>query len=81
MLAVTSAVAILPLLARFDPLFVTSDLIAFAMHDKQHADRSKRRRKDQDQNPTFQSCNYLGAGGSCLRVAKSAALRKSWKRK
>ena len=75
--AVTSAVAMLPVLARFAPRVAASNLIALAMQDKNHANGSERRRDDQDQYPAAQCLNHPRPRGSRLSVAKRATLGES----
>ena len=55
-----------------------SNLIAFVMHDKKHANRAERGWDDENQNPALQRLDHLRAGKSSLRVAKRAALREGW---
>jgi hypothetical protein len=72
-----SAVAKLPVLVRFVPLFCASELTVFATHDKNHSNGSERGRNNQNQNPALQCVNHSSSGRSGLRVTQRAALRKS----
>jgi hypothetical protein len=51
----------LPALVLSIALLVPPDLIALAMHDNNHANRSECGRNDENQNPAFQRLNHARA--------------------
>src|SRR5579864_8637509 len=64
----------LPVLARFVAVLNPPDLVALAVHEKNHADGSKRRRDDEDKNPVAQRLDHLRPGRGGLRVTQRTAL-------
>src|ERR1019366_1510492 len=70
----------LPLAVRVRRVMGLSELIAFAIHNKNHANRHERGRDDKDQNPTAQGLNHSSTGGGRLRIAERAALGEGWER-
>jgi len=56
------------------------ELIAFAMNNKNHADRHKGWRDDKNQNSTAQGLNHSSPGGGRLRIAERTTLRKGRER-
>src|SRR5947209_7170423 len=67
----------LPVLGGFATVVGASNLIEFAMNNKNHTDRSERGRENQDQNPALQCLDHSSAGRSRLSVTERAALGKS----
>src|ERR1700674_652869 len=67
----------LPLAVRVGRVILPSDLIAFVMHNENHAHGCECGRNDKDQNAALQRCDHASASGSRLGITERAALRKS----
>ena len=64
----------LPIALRVRRVVGLSELMAFAVHNKNHAHRHERGREDENQNPAAQGLNHSSTGGGCLRIAERATL-------
>ena len=67
----------LPLAVGVGRVILPSDLIAFVMHNENHAHGCESGRNDKDQNAALQRSNHSSASGSRLGITERAALGKS----